>query len=263
MDLSDRGDEGELSTSITVTTGEVIELFWGHEDVSPIRVTHAPDRSDPDSRRWTTYAITQNGAPHALTFVSDFGGFIADLAATDSDEDGISNLEDDDADNDGIPDVIDSDADNDGLSNEEEIVDGRGNWLDADSDDDGTLDADDEMPFDPNETRDADGDGLGDNADEDDDNDGAPDDIELAQGTDPFDASSYPGSGGLISAHAELVVSANRGDGRGEFVEIRVNRFLSSNGGFCWFSIRWAAGLGWPSLSTRCWHAGLGRWRFF
>ena len=85
------------------------------------------------------------------------------------------------------------------------IVDGRGDWLDADSDDDGTLDADDEMPFDPNETRDADGDGIGDNADEDDDNDGAPDDIELAQGTDPFDASSYPGSGGLISANAELV----------------------------------------------------------
>ena len=109
-------------------------------------------------------------------------------------------------------------------------MDGRGNWLDADSDDDGTLDADDEMPFDPNETRDADGDGIGDNADSDDDNDGTTDDIELAQGTDPFDASSYPGSGGLISAQAELVVSANRGDGRGEFVEIRVNRFLSVSG---------------------------------
>ena len=35
------------------------------------------------------------------TFVGDYVGFIADLAATDSDEDGISNLEDDDADNDG------------------------------------------------------------------------------------------------------------------------------------------------------------------
>ena len=55
------------------------------------------------------------GLSKAVTFVRDFASTNADLAATDSDEDGISNLEDDDADNDGLPDVIDADADNDGL----------------------------------------------------------------------------------------------------------------------------------------------------
>ena len=43
-----------------------------------------------------------------------------------------------DADNDGILDYFDDDADGDGLSNEEEILNNRGNWLDADSDNDGT-----------------------------------------------------------------------------------------------------------------------------
>ena len=60
----------------------------------------------------------------------------------------------------------------------------RGNWLDADSDNDGTPDADDQMPFDANETLDFDGDGTGDNADEDDDNDGSPD----VDDAFPFDA---------------------------------------------------------------------------
>ena len=54
---------------------------------------------------------------------------------------------------------------------------------------------------------------IGDNADEDDDNDGWPDNVELEQGTDPFDATSYPGSGGLINANAELMSPINRGDG--------------------------------------------------
>ena len=74
------------------------------------------------------------------------------------------------------------------------------------------------MPFDPNETRDADGDGIGDNADEDDDNDGTPDNVELEQGTDPFDATSYPGSGGLISAHAELMVRSTEAMARAQWL---------------------------------------------
>ena len=98
----------------------------------------------------------------------------------------FSDYLDRDLDNDDIPDELDLDVDGDGLSNTDEVQFGLGNPRKVDSDDDGTLDPDDQMPFDPNETRDADGDGVGDNADEDDDNDGWPDNVELEQGTDPL-----------------------------------------------------------------------------
>ena len=48
-----------------------------------------------------------------------------------------------------------------------------GAWNDADGD--GVVDNDDAFPNDPNETEDADNDGVGDNADNDDDGDGVPD----------------------------------------------------------------------------------------
>ena len=82
----------------------------------------------------------------------------------------------------------------------------------------------------PNEIYDFDGDGIGDNADDDDDNDGAPDAVENESGTDPFDASNFPGSGGLISVNAVYLSSFDRGDGQGEIVEVRVNRLLNNSG---------------------------------
>ncbi len=54
-------------------------------------------------------------------------------------------------------------------------LDGIGNSIDEDDDNDGTIDAEDAFPLDATETADSDADGIGDNADTDDDNDGEPD----------------------------------------------------------------------------------------
>ena len=87
---------------------------------------------------------------------------------------------------------VDADTDGDGVLDLEDDVpldasetvdaddDGVGDNADADDDNDGVDDADDAFPLDPNESVDTDGDGIGDNADDDDDNDGVPD------GDDPF-----------------------------------------------------------------------------
>lgn len=58
----------------------------------------------------------------------------------------------------------------------------------ADSDQDGVPDAVDAFPFDPMESVDTDGDGIGDNADEDADNDGLPNNWETQYGLDPLNA---------------------------------------------------------------------------
>ena len=84
--------------------------------------------------------------------------------------------------------TIDMDTDNDGISDLD----------DTDDDDDGVLDAEDAFPLDPAEWLDNDRDGIGDNSDIDDDNDGLPDTIEdfnqngsVDDGeTDPLDADS-------------------------------------------------------------------------
>lgn len=51
--------------------------------------------------------------------------------------------------------------------------------VEEDYDRDGVANADDAFPYDKNEYRDTDGDGIGNKADEDDDNDGLPDDIDV------------------------------------------------------------------------------------
>jgi Ca2+-binding RTX toxin-like protein len=66
------------------------------------------------------------------------------------------------------------------------------NHTPLDSDGDGVIDTLDAFPFDPLESQDTDGDGIGDNRDTDSDNDGVSDDEEIAQGTDPLDPDSYP-----------------------------------------------------------------------
>jgi len=148
---------------------------------------------------------------------------------TDTDQDGIPNVDDPDDDNDGVTDEKDAfpldatewsdidgdgigdnadpDDDNDGQSDDDEITcgsdpldaasisldtdgDGWPNCVDDNDDNDGALDVDDAFPLDPSETSDNDGDRIGDNADLDDDNDGQSDDDEAVCGTDPLDASS-------------------------------------------------------------------------
>ena len=70
-----------------------------------------------------------------------------------------------DTDGDGIPDVNDDDIDGDG-----------------------TLNAQDAFPYNETETTDADSDGVGDNADTDDDNDGLSDILEIANGLNPLNS---------------------------------------------------------------------------
>ena len=161
-------DNESVQRTFTTAEGKEITLNWEAYDLSPRAVEVTPDRQDD---RWTTYAVTKLGVD-AFTFFSNFRASNDALASTDSDDDGIVDLLDSDNDNDGTPDYADDDADGDGLSNADEILNGRGYWLDADSDDDAVTDFDDAFPYDPFESSDSDGDGIGDNADDDDDNDG-------------------------------------------------------------------------------------------
>jgi hypothetical protein len=91
-------------------------------------------------------------------------------AMLDPDDEGISQR---DTDNDGLGDACDSDDDNDGLPDTVElgIYQGSTERLKADTDNDGVIDSVDDLPLDPTETIDTDGDGTGNNADDDDDND--------------------------------------------------------------------------------------------
>lgn len=89
----------------------------------------------------------------------------------DTDEDGIGNKCDRDDDNDGV-----LDADDDLPLNPNESVDtdgdGVGNNEDTDDDNDGTIDEHDDFPLDPTQNTDTDGDGVGNATDDDDDGDG-------------------------------------------------------------------------------------------
>ena len=64
--------------------------------------------------------------------------------------------------------------------------------VDSDDDSDSVPDAQDSFPLDWSESVDTDSDGIGNNADLDDDNDGYTDSEEIAAGTNPLDAASFP-----------------------------------------------------------------------
>ena len=114
-----------------------------------------------------------------------------------------------DLDGDGIGDNADPDRDGDGISNEYETQlgtnpddknsvppdldkDGIPDSLDNDIDGDGIANDQDAFPRDPTEWKDLDGDGIGDNKDTDRDGDGVSNDEEVAAGTNPDDATSFP-----------------------------------------------------------------------
>ena len=80
-----------------------------------------------------------------------------------------------DSDEDGVLD-LDDDVPLDASETIDTDDDGVGNDADTDDDNDGVDDDDDAFPLDPSESVDTDGDGIGDNADPDDDNDGILDD---------------------------------------------------------------------------------------
>ena len=98
-----------------------------------------------------------------------------ELFTADHDEDGILDFrDDDDDDNDGVDDQFD-DLPLDPTEQTDTDGDGTGNNADTDDDNDGLSDQFDDLPLDPTEQIDTDGDGIGNNADADDDNDGISD----------------------------------------------------------------------------------------
>lgn len=124
-----------------------------------------------------------------------------DDADLDPDDDGVPNATDncdldanpeqDDVDGDGLGDVCDSDADGD-------LVDGP-------------LD---DLPLDPDETTDTDGDGIGNNADPDDDNDG------ILDGDDPDDDNDTVDDGAdNCPAHPNTDQADTDGDGIGDLCD--------------------------------------------
>jgi len=88
------------------------------------------------------------------------------------------------------PDPYLYDFDNDGYNDSMDVLPKLASPGDLDND--GTPDEDDAFPTNPLESKDNDGDGIGDRTDPDDDNDGVLDDAELEAGTDPLDPDSKP-----------------------------------------------------------------------
>ena len=99
------------------------------------------------------------------------GDTIPDAIDTDDDDDGLTDIREQQLGTDPLL----ADTDGDGLTDLEEIETTGTLPLDPDSDDDTVRDGSDAFPLNPNESRDTDGDGIGDNADTDDDNDGVSD----------------------------------------------------------------------------------------
>lgn len=143
-----------------------------------------PEGEDPDD--------TDASVPVDSFEDSDNDG-ISNIDDTDDDNDGVRDDEDmfpgdarehNDLDGDGIGDNSDDDIDGDGVANENDAFplddqedtdsdhDGEGNHSDHDDDGDGVDDQDDAFPEDSSESSDSDGDGTGDGEDQDDDNNG-------------------------------------------------------------------------------------------
>lgn len=153
-------------------------------------------------------------------WIDSDGDGIGDNADIDHDNDGHRNAEDDfpldprrwsvtpvpgqDSDGDGLSDLDElnlhstnpllPDSDDDGASDLFEVQTPGYNPNNPDVDNDGVDDGADAFPFDPAESRDSDGDGLGDNAEVDDDNDGVPD-LDDAFPTDPTESVDSDGDG--------------------------------------------------------------------
>ena len=153
----------------------------------------------------------------APAFEQDLALLITPGGPPDIDRDGRSNDVDDDDDSDGVADAEDAfpldpsewaDADGDLIGDNQDADDdangigddrnGNGieDWQELDFDGDGIDRAKvvpwDVFPLDPKESRDTDGDGIGDSADPDRDGDGYGNAEEQLAGTDPLDRLSFP-----------------------------------------------------------------------
>ena len=143
--------------------------FYGDEDSDD----DGDGYSDSMEYKCDSSALNPNDTPDDID-----GDYICDDEDPDMDGDGVFNDEDkfpedpvdwSDFDNDGVGDNADLDSDGDGLTN---IIEHPDCILSLDCDFDGTSDASDPFPTDPNENSDVDGDGIGDNMDPDADGDG-------------------------------------------------------------------------------------------
>ena len=123
---------------------------------------------------------------------------LGDACEVDTDNDGVEDGNDNcpavpnndqlDTDEDGLGNACDSDDDGDSIPDADEPAKGT-NPLLADTDDDGSNDAVDNCPLEPNaDQANTDGDNRGNACDTDDDNDGLSDSEEEALGTDPLSA---------------------------------------------------------------------------
>ncbi len=154
-----------------------------------------------------------------LSIPSDFDADgICDALDEDDDGDGVADENDSfpndpnetqDLDGDNIGDNSDEDDDGDGWLDTDEVEcntdsldenstpldtdsDNICDVLDEDDDNDGVIDTEDDFPKDENETKDTDGDNIGDNNDLDDDGDSFNDNLEIDCSSDPLDSSSIP-----------------------------------------------------------------------
>ena len=92
----------------------------------------------------------------------------------------------------GLTNKVDSDQDGTFDANDGAPMDPNSIIVDDDFDDDGTLNDEDAFPYDASETLDTDNDGIGNNTDSDDDGDGHSDSHEITCESNPLDSNSVP-----------------------------------------------------------------------
>ncbi|WP_163134230.1 ImpA family metalloprotease [Agarivorans sp. Alg241-V36] len=136
--------------------------------------------TDSNTQIWSYDELTQNiylVAGNNVVLVENKGASIAMYGNWETATQRWTMLFDPDSDGDGVTDTIDQLP----LNPAEWLDtdgDGIGNNADNDDDNDGIVDEEDTFPLDPTEWIDTDGDGIGNNADDDDDNDRIPDDVD-------------------------------------------------------------------------------------
>ena len=200
-----------------------------------------------DGDAWTdAEEISCGSDPMDTTSVPDDydGDGICDKVDTDDDGDGTPDISDAfpydamefaDFDGDGLGDFSDTDDDNDGWMDIEEPNCGTDpmdalsipadndrdlqcDIIDQDDDNDGVIDIDDVFPMNPDETKDLDGDGVGDNSDADDDGDGWLDITEdlCLRGVDGIIGTADDGFGNSYNANEMPVDNETIGPGMDE-----------------------------------------------
>jgi len=173
--------------------------IWNPENQSPVAKVEVEFRTD--SGNWRTIYQKLTGLTHSVRLPIRAETLQADLRIKVVQANGNTMTQvipealtigasaggDNDVDSDGILNSVDADNDNDGVVDTDDALpfdptettdtdkDGIGNNADPDDDNDGTPDVSDAFPLDPLETTDTDKDGIGNNADPDDDNDGVAD----------------------------------------------------------------------------------------